>query len=90
MEFEWDPRKAASNLRKHGVDFADAATALSDDLALTLRDSRALEEERFVTMGSDAFGELLVVVYAWRGDRIRLISARQATAKERRRYEAQR
>ncbi len=86
MEFEWDPRKAAANLRKHGVDFADAATVLYDDLAVTVPDDDP-DEGRCVTMGMDALGRLLVVVYTWRGKRARLISARHATGPERRRYE---
>lgn len=87
MEFEWDPRKAVTNLRKHGVAFADAALVLEDALALTRRDPDSTDEERFLTLGSDPLGRLLVVVYTWRGQRVRLISARQATRKERRRYE---
>ncbi|MFZ1060538.1 MAG: BrnT family toxin [Candidatus Rokuibacteriota bacterium] len=86
MEFEWDPRKAAANLRKHGIDFADAGTVLYDEFAITVPEDRA-NEERFVTMGMDALGRVLVVVYTWRGDRARLISARQATKRERREYE---
>ena len=85
-EFEWDPRKAASNLRRRGIDFADAATVLYDDFALTVPDDHAAEE-RFVTIGMDALGRLLVVVYTWRGERVRLISARKATPRERRQYE---
>ena len=86
MEFEWDARKAASNLRKHGIDFADAATVLYDELAVTAADEER-DEEQFVTIGMDALGRLLVVVYTWRGDRVRLISARRATPLERRQYE---
>lgn len=86
MEFEWDPRKAAANLRKHGIDFADAGTVLYDEFAITVPEDRA-NEERFVTMGMDALSRVLVVVYTWRGDRARLISARQATKRERREYE---
>ena len=86
MDFEWDPRKAASNLRKHGIDFADAATVLDDALALTIPEDHA-SEDRFVTMGTDALGRLRVVVYTWRGGRVRLISARRATPRERRQYE---
>ena len=85
MEFEWDPRKAAANLRKHGIEFADAATVFYDELALTVPDDRA-NEDRFVTMGMDALGRILVVVYTWRGDCGRLISARPATRSERRQY----
>ena len=86
MEFEWDPRKAAANLHKHGIDFAEAATVLYDELAITVPDDQA-DEDRFVTMGMDARGRVLVVVYTWRGERARLISARQATKRERRQYE---
>lgn len=85
--FEWDERKATANLRKHGVDFAEAALVLEDDLALTVRDPDAHDEERWVTMGHDPSRRVLVVVYTWRGERIRLISARRATGAERRRYE---
>ena len=87
MESEWDPAKARANFTKHGVRFADAVTALEDDSALTIPDLSPEDEERWVTMGLDAFGRLLVVVYTWRGERVRLISARQATPDERRQYE---
>jgi len=86
VEFEWDARKAASNLRKHGIDFADAATVLHDELAVTVADEER-GDDRFVTIGIDALGRLLVVVYTWRGKRVRLISARRATPLERRQYE---
>ena len=86
MGFEWDSHKARANLRKHGVDFADVATVFDDPLAVTLPDEGE-EESRFVTIGSDAEGRLLVVVYAWRGEGIRIISAREATPRERRQYE---
>ena len=84
---EWDPRKAAANIKKHGVDFADAATVLHDEEALTIRDNEP-DEERYVTMGMDALGNVLVVVYTWRDDRPRLISARHATPHERDQYES--
>ncbi len=87
MEYEWDPKKARSNFRKHGIHFADAVTALEDERALTIRDPASEEEERSITLGIDAFGRLLVVVHAWRGEHLRLISARKATAQERLRYE---
>jgi len=87
VEFEWDERKAAASLSKHGVDFADAALALEDDLALTIRDLVGRGEERWITMGEDPYQRLLVVVYTWRGEHIRLISARKATGAEQRRYE---
>ena len=86
VEFEWDARKAASNLRKHGIDLADAAAVLYDELAVTVAGDEH-SEERFVTIGIDALGRLLVVVYTWRGKRVRLISARRATPLERRQYE---
>jgi len=85
-DVEWDPEKAISNLRKHGIDFADAVSALGDDLAVTIPDDSP-DERRFVTVGMDALDRVLVVVYAWRGDRMRLISARRATPRERRVYE---
>ncbi len=83
---EWDPEKSAVNLQKHGIDFADAATVLTDDFALTIPD-RDADEERFATLGMDALGRMLVVIYTWRGDRPRLISARRATRSERQQYE---
>jgi uncharacterized DUF497 family protein len=85
-DVEWDSRKAAANLRKHGVDFADAATVLHDDHAITIRDDEA-GEQRYVTIGMDALARILVVVYTWRGDLPRLISARQAKPQERQQYE---
>ncbi len=87
MEFEWDPDKAHRNLDRHGVDFADAVGALEDEFALTVQDPYSETEERFITLGSDPLGRLLVVVYTWRGESIRLISARKATSRERRQYE---
>jgi hypothetical protein len=63
VEIEWDAKKAASNLRKHGIDFADAALVLEDDLALTRPDLHSHHEERFVTLGCDPQGRLLVLVY---------------------------
>lgn len=86
MRFEWDGRKAASNLTKHGVDFADAVTVLDDEFALTVCDDRA-GEDRYVTIGMDATGRLLVVVYTLRGERVRIISARRPTSGERKSYE---
>ena len=86
MESEWDPAKARSNFRKHRVRFADAVTALEDDSALTIRDPGD-DEERWVTIGLDVMRRILVVVYTWRGETVRLISARRATSKERKQYE---
>ena len=88
MEFEWDPNKAERNLKKHGIDFADATLVLYDDLAVTVLGDGE-DEERFATLGADAFGRLLVVVFTWRNERIRIISARPATPKERRQYEGE-
>lgn len=85
IEFEWDPRKAASNARKHGIRFADTVPVLEDGRAITVRDD-AHGEERWVTIGMDAVAQVLVVVYAWRGNRVRIISARPATKEERRQY----
>ena len=83
--FEWDPRKAASNARKHGIQFADAVLVLEDDQAITLRDD-AYGEERWATIGMDATGRILVVIYTWRGGNIRIISARAAMQAECRKY----
>ena len=87
MGLEWDERKSAVNFRKHGIGFADAATVLHDDYAITIPDE-GLDEQRFVTTGMDALGRVLVVVYTWR--EVRLISARSATPRERRQYEENR
>ncbi|MGH7933771.1 MAG: BrnT family toxin [Candidatus Binataceae bacterium] len=83
----WDPNKAASNLHKHGVRFAQAVTVFEDDAMLAMPDDDP-EEERFVAMGAGSLGRILVVVYAIRGDRIRIISARNATRQERSQYES--
>ncbi|MEP0855648.1 BrnT family toxin [Trichocoleus sp. DQ-U1] len=61
MTYQWDSDKAAANLRKHGIDFADAVSVFSDNLAITIPDER-FDEERFITVGIDAFGRVLVVV----------------------------
>lgn len=86
MRSQWDPEKAKTNLRKHGVRFADAVTVLEDEAALTVRDDSTPTEERWVTLGLDCQGTVLVVVYTWREDTVRLISARKATPHERRQY----
>jgi len=85
VDFEWDPAKAERNRRKHGVDFADAVGAFEDPYALSQPDPVA-GEDRVVTLGRDLLDRLLVVVWMWRGDNIRLISARRATPPERRWY----
>ena len=86
MSFEWDPNKATINFNKHGVDFADAVTIFYDSNAVTINDHDH-DEERFVTIGMDAYGRILVVVYTWRDDVIRIISARKATKNEQKQYE---
>jgi len=88
MEVLFDPNKAESNLRKHGVSFAEAETVLYDPLALTREDEDAAGEARFVTLGLGGEERLLVVVWTQREDHIRLISARLATRNERRAYES--
>ena len=87
VDVNWDPEKARSNLDKHGIRFSDAEIILSDPNALTREDEYAEGEQRFVTVGMDAVGRILVVVYAHRGENIRLISARAATKGERKSYE---
>lgn len=75
MDYHWDDDKAQSNIEKHGIDFADAVTALEDENALTMADDNP-DEERFITLGQDALARLLVVVYTYRGSTsIRIISA---------------
>jgi len=86
MDYQWDPEKALTNLSKHRIDFADAVSVFGDEKALTIEDDYP-DEERYITIGMDAFGHVLVVVYTWREETIRLISARKATAQERRQYE---
>ena len=86
MNFEWDEAKRRANLAKHRVEFADAATAFEDDNTITLPDEESDAEDRFVMMAMDALGRILVIVYTWRGDTIRLISARKATPRERKNY----
>lgn len=88
MKCEWDPTKAASNMRKHGVSFEEAATALADDYSVTGADpAHSIGESRFVTFGFSNVERLLVVSHTERGDALRIISARRATKQERRIYE---
>lgn len=89
MEFEWDPAKAARNLVKHGVSFDEASTVFGDPLAGTiLEPQHSGHEPRFITIGLSASQRLTIVAHAERDDRIRIISARRATRRERRKYEA--
>ena len=87
MRGQYDPAKAAANVRKHGVWFADAEGVFEDPLALLTEDPDAIGERRYVAIGYGCLGELLVVVYSERAEECRLISARRATRKERRAYE---
>lgn len=87
MNFEFYPKKAAANLCKHGVSFAEIEPVFYDDFALTREDDDAIGEARFVTVGADALGRIVAVCWTQRGESIRLISARIATATERKSYE---
>ena len=88
MRFRSDPVKAASNLRKHGVSFADAEGVLDDPPAVTVADPDAESEYRFIAVGLGSAGELLVVVWTERDGECRVISARRPTRKERKNYES--
>jgi uncharacterized DUF497 family protein len=86
--FTWDPKKAASNLKDHGVSFDEAATVFGDVLAMNMPDPDHSEgERRFLVLGMSRASRLVLVSYAERPPRTRLISARLATGRERRRYE---
>jgi uncharacterized DUF497 family protein len=88
MQFEWDPKKAAINLRRHRVSFEEAATALEDELSLTGDDpDHSSDEARLITFGVSSAGRLLVVSHTERGERMRIISARLASRAERKLYE---
>lgn len=88
MEFEWDPDKADVNVDKHGVSFPEAAAIFGDPLAITYFDPQhSDDEDRFLTFGHSTDGRLLVVSHTDRGDRIRIISARETTRRERKQYE---
>ena len=88
MKFEWDEKKAASNRKKHGVSFHEASTVFGDPLAITFDDpDHSSGEERYLTFGFSSSGRLLVVSHTPRGERTRIISAREATKHERTIYE---
>lgn len=88
MNFEWDLRKAAQNLRKHGVSFHEAATVFGDPLSMTYQDpDHSTIEQRFITIGTSGAGRLLIVAHADRGENARIISARKVTRREREQYE---
>lgn len=89
MKFEWDLRKAEKNFLKHGVSFDEASTVFGDPLAATVDDlEHSQSENRYITIGNSIKNRLLVVIHTDRGDRIRIISARQASARERKQYES--
>jgi uncharacterized protein len=88
MEFEWDPGKAVANLSKHGVSFEEASEVFGDELSWTVPDpDHSVDEERFVVFGCGRQGRHLVVGFTERGDRIRVITARPMTPRERAVYE---
>jgi uncharacterized DUF497 family protein len=82
MNYQWHPAKATANVKKHGVEFADAVGVFEDPGAITIEDSGSEGEQRFLSLGLDFLGRLIVVAYTYRGDNIRVISARKATRKE--------
>lgn len=89
MQFEWDHGKAERNVKKHRVSFDEAVTIFYDPLAATFDDPHhSAGEHRFLTVGYSSRGRLLVVAHVERGETIRIISARLATAQERKRHEA--
>jgi uncharacterized DUF497 family protein len=84
--FEWDKSKAESNKLKHGIAFADTFAVFDDPNAITIEEF-IKDEQRYITIGMDAFGRILVVIYTWREDKIRIISGRKAVRSEVRQYE---
>jgi uncharacterized DUF497 family protein len=89
VEFEWGPDKAATNVQKHRVEFAEAMTVFGDPLEVTIPDpDHSQGEFRFLSLGVSGAGRLLVVAYTEREGRIRIINAREATSQERRQYES--
>ena len=88
LQFEWDPSKNDANVKKHGVTFKEAATVFGDPLSYTFDDPDNSDDEmRFLTFGSASTGKLLVVSHAERRDKVRIISARELTKRERKFYE---
>ncbi len=87
MTAHFDPKKDAANLKKHGVSLTEGDGVLNDPLAVTIEDESAEGEQRFVTLGANTFGSLMVVVWTLRKDNVRIISVRKPTPKERRNYE---
>ena len=90
IDFEWDITKAKTNLRKHRVAFSEATTVLKDRLSITIHDpDHSVDEDRYITIGASITGRLLMVAHTDRGDRTRIISARELTRKERKAYETE-
>jgi len=88
LRFEWDQRKAESNLKKHGVSFQEAASVFADALSITISDpDHSPSEARFLDLGLSHRNRLLVVSYTERGETIRIISARRASRSEQKYYE---
>ena len=88
LQFTWDPRKAAANLRKHGVNFPEAASAFADPLSITIPDpDHSVDEEHFLLIGQSLRKHLVVVAHVERGDIVRIIGARTASRRERQTYE---
>ena len=88
LQFEWDENKATINYQKHGISFDEAKTVFNDPFSITIADpEHSLDEDRYIDIGISARGQLLVVVYTEIKSTIRIISCRQATARERRTYE---
>jgi uncharacterized DUF497 family protein len=88
LTFSWDPQKASHNQKKHDVSFEEASTAFGDPLSITVQDpDHSHDERRFILIGQSFLGKLLVVVHSEQEEGIRLISAREATRRERRNYE---
>jgi uncharacterized protein len=88
VNFEWDPKKAARNLKKHKISFKEAATVFGNSLSITYADpDHSIDENRFITIGGSRKGRLLMVAHTDRGDSIRIINAREATRQERQFYE---
>ena len=89
MQFEWDREKAKKNLRRHRVSFDEAVTVFYDPLSATFEDpDHSVDEERLITIGYSSYNSILVVSHVERGKIIRIISARPATAHERKRHES--
>lgn len=88
MKFQFDPAKARSNLRKHNVSFADAEGVFYDPVAIHSADPDSTDEDRFIAVGLGSASQILVVVYTFRGEEIRLISVRRATGREVKEYES--